>query len=151
MADYNVNTLETIKGVLSNLMDDPSAILNEMTCFDRTFNSEPSGSFKKFSSNHIIDEDQTVRWNREEVARLNAEYDEEEKRLKDVKFDARYEFLTALFKSLASEHEISVCEAETIWSYAYGKCHSYGYNDVLCEFEDAAELYNDLRKQCQHD
>jgi len=49
---------------------------------------------KKVPANHIFDEDKSVKWNREQVERNNAEYQNEVKRLNTEKNKRRDSILT---------------------------------------------------------
>ena len=71
----------------------------------------PEKEFQKVEEGHVFDEDKSVKWNREEVIRVNNEYKAEEDRLREIRNqsidDARYK----IYKHIAQETNLSIAQA----------------------------------------
>jgi len=101
---------------------------------------------KKVPANHIFDEDKSVKWNREQVERNNAEYQNEVKRLNTEKNKRRDSILTDIYTAIQNEvgHGISLEKAKSLWDYAYEQGHSYGIHDVMCNLYEIMDLASTL-------
>lgn len=92
----------------------------------------------------IIDEYESVKWNREEVQRLRRAFENRAEEL------TRYENLISsafegrIIEILASDNSISVEESQKIWNYAYSEGHSYGIRNVISCYEEFVSVYDDL-------
>lgn len=62
-------------------------------------------AFGRYRVGEIIDENQTVRWNREQVEKNHAEYSEEEKRLRKAKNARRIEIVEGFCTAICDEVE----------------------------------------------
>lgn len=103
--------------------------------------------FSKPKTGDIIDEDQSVRWNREEIIKRQAAYDEEVKRLNTLKNKRRDELHKELYKAIQYEVKgISEEVAEKIYSHAWEDSHAYGLKAVFNDLNDLMELANDIIK-----
>ena len=103
-----------------------------------------SSKFPYYSPNDIIDENKTVKWNRDEVNRCREEYTKERYRLihvqnealcsviNDIKEVFSDELLTYHLNTKKSGKEI----ASIIYHKAYEDSHSYGIYDVLQKMDD---------------
>ena len=104
----------------------------------------PGKEFQKVEVGHVFDEDKSVKWNREEVIRVNNEYKEEEDRLREIRNqsidDARYK----IYKYIAQETNLSIAQASVFWNYVYDKFNDFG--NLFEELDGAIEFYNDLIK-----
>ncbi len=105
----------------------------------------PSG-IKKLRSDHVIDMDQSVRWNQEQVRLNNEKYQEEVKRLnrdKNKRRDAVYE---DIYKKIQNEvgYGLTRGKAIAIWNYAWERGHSAGISDVLCCLYELIDLVRDI-------
>lgn len=104
----------------------------------------PDESFRKVREGDVIDEEKSVRWNREEVQRLKAEYEAEVKRLNTAKNEAVNDVFARAVKLIASDMEVSEEKARILWSFLYDKYHSGGemfdqaeeYIDLICKIKD---------------
>lgn len=94
----------------------------------------------------MIDEDKSVKWNREEVERRIKSREEEVKRLNREKAEINKLYEEGLKARLAEEYDLSLEEVNLIWDYAYSEEHSSGLNTVYTYFDDLAGLYEDLKK-----
>lgn len=98
-------------------------------------------SWKKPKTDDVIDEDKSVKWNREEVIRLQNAYEEEVKKLNTAKNKRRDELYKELYKVIRYEVKgITINDAQQIFQYAYNKGHSYGYNEVFNKLDELIPL-----------
>ena len=98
-------------------------------------------SYIRPKTGDVIDEDKSVKWNREEVERLQNSYDEEVKKLNIAKNKRRDDLYKELYKVIRKEvGGITIKDAQQIFSYAYAEGHSYGYNEVFIKLDDIIQL-----------
>ena len=98
-------------------------------------------SWKKPKTDDVIDEDKSVKWNREEVERLQKAYDEEVKILNTEKNKCRDDLYKELYKVIRKEVVgITLNDAQQIFNYAYSEGHSYGYNEVFNTLDELIHL-----------
>lgn len=109
-------------------------IMNRMSC-------RPVG-LSKVPGNHIFDEDQSVKWNREQVEKNNQRYLDEVARLNTEKNKARDNVLEMIYDKIQYEvgHRISRKKAQAIWSFAYERGHSFGFTSIQSELSDLINL-----------
>lgn len=94
----------------------------------------------------ILDEDKSVKWNREEVARQRQAYLDRVAELNRCKnaisnvFDGRIVIL------LAKDYGFSKEESRKIWNFAYEQEHSGGTSSVVNAYTDFADVYAELLK-----
>lgn len=101
----------------------------------------PSG-IKKLRSDHVLDMDQSVRWNQEQVRLNNEKYQEEVVRLnweKNKRRDAIYE---DIYKKIQDEvgGGLTRGKAAAIWNYAWELGHAYGISEVLTHLYELMDL-----------
>ncbi len=82
--------------------------------------------FPKAKDGAVIDEEKSVRWNREEVARLQNAYTEEVKRLNRVRNSAINEAIDHAVHIIAKELDVTEDKARILWNFLYDKYHAYG-------------------------
>ena len=102
----------------------------EMSCV-------PSG-IKKLRSDHVIDMDQSVRWNQEQVRLNNEKYQEEATRLNREKNKRRDAIYEDIYQKIQDEVGFGLTrgKAITLWNYAWECGHSAGISEVLsCLYE----------------
>lgn len=107
------------------------------------FNPKPVGRFiKRFPENHVIDEDKSVKWNREEVARLNeaALAEHTAKRQANRKLEEKMK--SEIFKSFASEFNISEAKVEVAFRKATNI--SPTMFEALDQLEEIIELFKEM-------
>lgn len=76
-------------------------------------------SFSRPKPGEVIDEEKSVKWNREEVERLTVAYEEEVKRLNTLKNKRRDELKKELYAIIQKEvGNITLKDAEAIYEYA---------------------------------
>ena len=109
-------------------------IANRMSC-------RPVG-LSKVPGNHIFDEDQSVKWNREQVEKNNQRYLDEVARLNTEKNKARDNVFEMIYDKIQYEvgHRISRKKAQAIWSFAYERGHSFGFTSIRSELSGLIDL-----------
>lgn len=118
---------------LQRMMDE----VNHLSC-------KPGPEFKKVAVGTILDEDKSVRWNREEVERIREEYTEEVKRLNRERNKKYTEVIEQIVEFISEETGLSNEKAKILWEFTYGHHHAYG--DTLFNYlEEYCDLYNDLK------
>lgn len=139
-------TKYTNKNIIEKLTD-VDEILESWDKFLTNFDWRPDKKeFPIYHRGQIIDEDKSIKWNREEVERCRAAHEAEEKRLWVLRneLDSLYE--KTLMKALAEEYEISTKEASIIWAQAYADNHSFGLSSVYDRFDELSDMYRELCK-----
>ena len=68
---------------------------------------KPGDGFMKVKEGHIFDEDKSVKWNRQEVERVNNEYQEEVNRLENVRGEALVDATKYAYKYITQETGLS--------------------------------------------
>ena len=102
-------------------------------------------SWKKPKTDDVIDEDKSVKWNREEVIRLQNAYEDEVKKLNTAKNKRRDDIYKELYKVIRYEIKgITINDAQQIFQYAYNEWHSYGYNEVFNKLDELIDLIGSI-------
>ena len=108
--------------------------------------SLPRSSNKKpYASNHIFDEDQSVKWNREEVERQNATIEQEDRELHEAYYKATADAQAQIIKYLVKEYSnISEDKIEKIYQLAYRDVFDNNYRmDYTLDYcEEILEIFN---------
>ena len=97
----------------------------------------------------IFDEDKSVRWNKEECARLRAKYEEEVKEL-NTKKNARREELKAYALDLIVKEtncNISNDDARAIWDFCYDNFSGNGWNTFFEKVEETCSLVSTIGRK----
>ncbi|WP_288786251.1 hypothetical protein [uncultured Bacteroides sp.] len=110
----------------------------EMSCV-------PSG-IKKLRSDHVIDMDQSVRWNQEQVRLNNEKYQEEATRLNREKNKRRDAIYEDIYQKIQDEVGFGLTrgKAITLWNYAWECGHSAGISEVLSCLYELMDLIRDI-------
>lgn len=133
-----------IKDMVKNT--DSSGIADSFDHFSLEYSCTPDAEkFPKVKEGDILDEEKSVRWNREEVERLRNARAEEVKRLNREKAEINKLYTDGLVKRLAKENHITVDEAKIIWSKAYDMEHSSGVRACVSEFGELVDMYDALK------
>ena len=96
----------------------------------------------KVREGHIFDEDKSVKWNREEVERHNAEYQRRVAELNTERNKKFEEVVGLVVEKIQDEvgHNLSKKKGRAIWDYAYSSSKSYGFDSVLATLEELISL-----------
>lgn len=97
---------------------------------------------RKVAQNHVFDENQSVKWNRDKVAENNAAYQAEVARLNTAKNKARDAIHEDIYRAIQSEvgHGLTRDGARKLWEYAYDKGHAHGSYAIISYLEDLLVL-----------
>lgn len=105
------------------------------------FSCKPT--YKKYKEGTIFDEDKSVKWNREEVAKRNLLYNDEVKNLNRQKNQMYTELINLIKRYITQETKVSDKQATKIWNYVYEEYHSYGLTECINHLDDLLELFID--------
>ena len=108
--------------------------------------------FPHYNQNDIIDENKTVKWNRDEVNRCREEYAKEKYRLNHGRNEALCSIINDIKEVFSDElstyHINSKKSGKEIASLIYNKAneesHSYGIYDVLQKMDDYMDFIYEL-------
>ena len=99
---------------------------------------------KRYRDDHVFDEDKSVKWNREEVARQNEKQIELQRQARDMCAQSHENLNEAIYKYIMNEavygHYFSRAEAAFIWSHC---CRHHVSNpwDWIDEMADTIHEY----------
>lgn len=120
-----------------------SELLAECEKFNTEFCCKPDRKkFPRYRTGDVVDENMSVRWNREEVERANAAFDAEVKCLNRRKAEVIGVYENAIVKVVSQEAHVSVAEGTVLWKYA--RRHGGNVYDTKNIFDDYAEVYHEL-------
>lgn len=91
---------------------------------------------RRLSANHIIDENQSVVWNREQVAIKNEEAWEIAQEARAKRTELHNQMINEISEAVANENQMTVAQAEILVNTAWQKGHSAGMYEVFGELED---------------
>ena len=119
--------------------------------FDRMNAMSCKPSFNKLKTGTVIDEEKSVKWNREQVELNNQKYQEEVKRLNTIKNKARDEVYESIYERIAEDvgHGITKQSAIKIWNYAFEYGHAFGFNDIKIALFNVIDLIKDILKDSE--
>ena len=103
-------------------------------------------TFSKPHLGDIIDEDKSIRWNREQIAKKIMDYEKEVKDLNTKKNELRDKLHKEAIDKIAYYLDITPDKARYIWGYAYTEGHSIGYQEVIDIVEELIILFEDVLK-----
>ena len=100
-------------------------------------------SMSKPRPNDVIDEDKSVRWNREEVERRMLAYEEEVKRLNKQKNSFRDKLIQEVCETIKKDiKSISINDAKRIWEYAYA--NNDDWVGVFADVKDLVDIVDSI-------
>lgn len=107
---------------------------------------KPAGTRPRIGD--VIDENQTVKWNREEVERRRAEYDQRVKDLNTRKNQWRDSLEKELYERMVLDLDgfIPVEGAKIIFQRAYEEGHAGGVSEVFIYLRRHMEMFSDISK-----
>lgn len=105
-----------------------------------------SARFVKYKEGTVIDEEKSVRWNREEVERCNLAYEAEAKRLQTIHREKITGYEDEIKSMLIEKYKLSRPIIDMFWARAYSEDHEYGTLEVLDECEDYCSFYLEVKK-----
>lgn len=113
-------------------------VMQEMSCVPQ--------NLRKVPQNFIFDEEQSVKWNKEQVVVNNESYQAEVARLNTLKNKRRDEIYEDIYYTIQCEvgHNLSREKATLLWNYAWERGHAYGIREVCCYLEELIDLADKL-------
>lgn len=115
--------------------------------FWRTFSCRPDKKEYPYpKAGDILDEDKSVKWNREEVERQRQAYLNRVDELNKCENVIGNAFDNRIVTLLAKDYGFSKEESRKIWNFAYEQEHSGGTRSVYNTYVDFADVYTDLLK-----
>lgn len=92
----------------------------------------------------IIDEDKSVKWNREQIEKENDKIRLHNEAIKDAKKKSSLKFENDLKEVIMSEHGLSADQASKVYREAYEYGHSAGEMEILWEALELGELAEEI-------
>ena len=96
--------------------------------------------FKKYSENHVFDEEQSIKWNREQVQIKNQEALEYSRKYREEVNRLNTLLTEDIIKAMMIEYNINEIQAKYVYDYTYSEYHSSGINDVINYLDDILRL-----------
>lgn len=103
------------------------------------FSCKPKSNKYKIGS--VLDEDKSVKWNREEIERLNKIHDDEIKELNRQKNELYLRLVHDIKTYIKQETNVSEKQADKIYNYLCNTYHSYGLRECLNQLDDLLDLF----------
>ena len=105
--------------------------------------------YKILSANYVIDENQSVKWNKEEVEKRNQQSREDLFRSQKEVAEVYKNLLDEIYIYYKEEYpEIlkSFAQFKYIWERALDESLTYGYHSVMEDFESRLEDFEEFKK-----
>lgn len=106
------------------------------------FNPKPVGRLNRLPENHVIDENKSVKWNREAVASLNEVKRSEYNAKLEANKKLAEKMESEILKSFASEFNIS--EAKVELAFRHSLRMSPNIIEALDNLEETLELFEEM-------
>ena len=94
----------------------------------------------------FIDEDKSVKWNREQIALENDKIRLHNEAIKEAKRKGPRKFEDDLKEALMNEHGLNADQASKVYRKAYEDGHSAGAMEILWEAQELGELAEAILK-----
>lgn len=92
----------------------------------------------------IIDEEKSVKWNRNEVDRQRKNFNTRVENLNKYKNIISIHFREQISKLLAKENHLTIAESKKIFDFAYNISYSNGIRSVIETYKNLTLMYKDL-------
>lgn len=99
---------------------------------------------KYLNENTVIDEDKSVKWNREEVVRLNKEMKIKVDNNRQQRIDMENKQRDDIIRAYANYSGYNEDKVGTIYNYAYSESHSSGMYEVIQTLDSLIDLFQDI-------
>lgn len=94
----------------------------------------------------FIDENKSVKWNREQIEKENDKIRLHNKAIKDAKKNGPLKFEDDLKEAIMNEHGLNATQAGEVFWRAYESGHSAGMKEILWAAQDLSELAEAILK-----
>lgn len=122
-------------------MDDIRYLIEESYTTYNRYNVEAiCPEINKWPEGYIIDEEQSVRWNREQVAAHNKEVENAKKKYHQDRRKGHKNFCIDLKQAIQNDYNFTESQADIIMEHLYND----GMYDDLCRAEELCELAYDI-------
>lgn len=127
-----MNTVKTWEEI-----EDDFIRMNSMSC---------KPNFSKLPNRWITDENQSVKWNREQVELNNQNYQKAVAELNTKKNKARDSVYEEIYEKIQDEvgHNLSRNSAIKIWSHAYDEGHGFGFLAIRSYLDELIDLVSEI-------
>lgn len=102
---------------------------------------------KLLKENAIIDEDKSVKWNREEVVRRNKGIKKEIQDNKNARNAANEQFNQDIISVYAKEYDMKQSQVSLIYSYVLQQSCSHDVQEILDTLEDLLSLIDQVNEK----
>lgn len=92
----------------------------------------------------IIDEEKSVKWNREELYRQRTAFEARVEDLNKYKNIIDVNFKEQLNRLLAKDNHITIAESKKLFDFAYDTDYTKGIRTVVNTYKDLAKMYKEL-------
>lgn len=111
---------------------------------DRMYENQLPYPKRTFSKNDVIDENKSVKWNREELERLEQEFKSQQTAYREENNRLANEFYCDCKSYIINNCGVDEYSATKIYNLAYTNGHSCGYLSVLGEVDELVDLIADI-------
>ena len=103
-------------------------------------------NFTKLPNGWITDENQSVKWNKEQVELNNQNYRKAVAELNTKKNKMRDIVLNDIYERIQYQvgHNLSKKSAIKIWNYAYEIGHGFGLHEIKCHLDEIMDLVSEV-------
>lgn len=95
----------------------------------------------------VIDEDRTVKWNREEVVRLNKQSEDRSNEYVLERNRLSREMDSDIIKVFSTDSNLNEEQIAILYNYVYRELHSYGIHEVIQELDSMIDLFNEVNEK----
>lgn len=100
-------------------------------------------TIRKMKIGEVIDENQSVKWNKEQVIKNNDEYERQVKMLNTEKNNRLTKFQELCYSYIIQETGVSMQTAKKIYWYIYQEKHAFGLIEAIASLDDLLEIFKD--------
>ena len=102
--------------------------------------------FSFYKDDAVIDEEQSVRWNREEIERRNQAYVDEVSRLRQERRIAEREADSTAKSYIMQETGMNHKQATIYFDYIYNEYHPYSIDEMINKLDQFISLYIEMKE-----
>ena len=110
------------------------------------YNIKYSKTIRLLKDTDIIDENKSVKWNKEQIALENEKIRLQNEAIKEAKREGPRKLENDLKTALMDEHGLNADQASKVYRKAYEDAHSSGEMEILWETQELGELAEAILK-----